>query len=81
MRNHSPLQRKRMWALLSNIAEKATFQGYKLDKDEWKRLLTAHLYGKERLTRHMTVSEMNDFHNYLEVFCIDNDITIKEYHA
>ena len=65
-----------MWGLLSDISNGATFKGYTLSKDEWKRLLTAHLYGKERLTRTMSISEMNDFLLFLESFAIDNDVSL-----
>lgn len=67
-----------MWGLLSDISSGATFKGYTLSKDEWKRLLTAHLYGKERLTRHMSVSDMNDFILFLEAFAVHNDINLQE---
>jgi hypothetical protein len=67
-----------MWGLLSDISDGATFKGYTLSKDEWKRLLTAHLYGKERLTRTMSISEMNDFILFLEAFAVHNDINLQE---
>ena len=65
-----------MWSLLTVISDKARLQGFQFSKDEWKRLLTAHLYGKERLTRTMSISEMNDFLLFLESFCVDNDISL-----
>lgn len=67
-----------MWALLSDISNKVTFKGYTLSKDDWKRLLTAYMYGKERLTRTMSISEMNDFILFLEAFAIHNDINLKD---
>ena len=78
MNRHTNSQRKLMWSLLTVISDKARLQGFQFNKDEWKRLLTAYLYGKERLTRHMSVSDMNDFILFLEAFAVHNDITLKE---
>ena len=66
-----------MWSLLTVISDKARLQGFQFSKDEWKRLLTAYLYGKERLTRHMSISDMNDFILFLEAFAVHNDIELK----
>lgn len=68
-----------MWALLSLVSDKATFKGYRLSKDEWKQIFTAHLYGNKDLpTRTFDVGQMVDFQNYIEAFCIDNNIRIKD---
>lgn len=68
-----------MWSLLTVISDNATLKGFQFSKDDWKRLLTAHMYGKERLTRHMSISEMNDFILFLEAFAVDNNINLEEY--
>ncbi len=78
MTRHTHSQRRLMWSLLTVISDKARLQGFQFSKDEWKRLLTAYLYGKERLTRHMSISDMNDFILFLEAFAVHNDITLKE---
>ncbi len=79
MTRHSNLQRKRMWALLSMVSDKARFKGYQLSKDEWKDIFCTHLYGKRGMsTREFEVGQMADFQNYIEAFCIDNNINLKE---
>jgi hypothetical protein len=68
-----------MWVLLSLVSEKATFKGYRLSKEEWKSIFCAHLYGNRDLpTRTFDISQMVDFQQYIEAFCIDNNIRIKD---
>jgi hypothetical protein len=76
---HTNLQRRRMWSLLTLVSDKATFAGYRLSKEEWKSIFTAHLYGNRDLpTRHFDVGQMIDFQLYIEAFCADNNINLEE---
>ncbi len=71
-------QYKLMWALLTDIANQAKWNGWQLSKEEWKELFTTYLFGRQKLsTRDFTVEQMSDLICFIEVFAIDNNILLR----
>ena len=71
-------QYKLMWALLTDVSIQAKWNGYQLDKEEWKRLFTTYLFGDRAMSsRNFTKEQMSDLICFIEVFAIDNNINLR----
>ncbi len=84
-------QNRLMWSLLGQLAEKARYHGYKLDKEEWKLIMLSGLRKELRLvpslnndgvvsldrsSSRLTVAEMGDMVTLIEAWAVNNQVTL-----
>lgn len=82
-------QNRRLWAMLSNVADQVEWHGQKLTAEDWKHIFSAALKKQRAVpgldggfvvlgqsTSRMTKSEMSDMQTLIEAFCAERGVTL-----
>jgi hypothetical protein len=90
-KKRTPPQNRLMWSLLGQLAEKARYHGYKLDKEDWKLIMLSGLRKElrivpslnndgvvslDRSSSRLTVAEMGDMVTLIEAWAGENQVTL-----